>query len=343
MFRLTGGLGGLTDTLAQPLEVLRDAVLNGRRRRGSASHRLFGVVDDFLDRLPTDGACGFLKATRGITLTGGQRLSSQLVKLLLELLHALSQLVLVGGQLPHLIRAFGPLLPVHRLHTRRNLTLLTREVVGATLGVFRRLLRLLGTALLKQPLRLLEPLGRLTCLRPTITAVGRSLTHRVGRVLKTTCCVSEVLPLFALTLGFAAELLELARGLLDFISQRTLAGRTRSAALLAAQPRRLFGLLQLTTRQLSQAIRDFIHFLRLTLLLRALLHLVLVGHTVQFELEEIGQLRGAPATTAASPTTTAASAALLHLEVVQLLGFLQRLQCALFSRQRFSGAQRRQR
>ena len=200
---------------------------------------------------------------------------------------------------------------------------------------------MLRPALLEQPLGLLEPFGRLARLRATVTAIGRRLPHRVGRFLQPSRRVRQILPLFTLSLGFAAQLFELPRRTLHFISQGALSGPAPRCSLLPSHPRRLLGLLQLPARKLAQPVGHFVHFLAGALLLRLLLHLVLIRHAIQFELEQISQFGcGATSTaTTAAPTATA----LLHLELVQLFGLLQELQGSLFGAKRVLGFLRGQR
>src|SRR5690606_30221670 len=110
----------------------------------------------------------------------------------------------------------------HRLYAGRDVALLAYQVISAPHGVFRVLLGLFGPALFEQALRLLQAVGGLPRLCPTVGAVGRGLPHGVGRLLETPRGVGQVLPLLALSLGLAAQLLELPRGPFDFLGQRAL-------------------------------------------------------------------------------------------------------------------------
>lgn len=177
------------------------------------------------------------------------------------MLDALTKLILVFDEAGHAALAFGTLLPVHGLNVRRDLTLLAGKFVGAPRRILGRLLRLLRTALVEQPLRLLQTLGGLTRLRPAIGAVGRRLPHRIRRVLQPAGRIRQILTLLSLPFGFTSKLFELARGLFDFIGQRALPGGSGRAALLSTQTGGLLGLFELAPRQFPQAVRQLVHFL----------------------------------------------------------------------------------
>src|SRR5690606_38777538 len=151
------------------------------------------------------------------------------------------------------------------------------------------LLRLTGAALLEQPLSLLQSLGRLAGLRTAIAAVGRGLPHRIGGLLKPARRVCQILPLLSLALGLTPQLVELPRGLLGLVGQCPLAGRSTTAALLALlQALGLRGGLELPACEVAQPVGHLVDLRIGALLPGALLELVLVGHAVEFELEEVG-------------------------------------------------------
>ncbi len=187
--------------------------------------------------------------------------------------------------------------------------------------------------------RLLQPLRRLVGQRTAILPIGRRLPHVVRRFLQPTGRVLQVLARLSLPLGFAGQLLELPRRALGFIRQLTLARSAALATLLQAPglPLLLLGLLQLPARQLTQLLGKLVHLLLLlsallAALLGALLRLVLIRVAVLLELEQIGQLFGHRSATATAPAATAA-ALLADFKLVELLGLLQELQCAVLRRQ----------
>ena len=92
------------------------------------------------------------------------------------------------------------------------------------------------------------------------------------------------------------------------------------------------GFLFLPARQLLQLLGELVDLLVGLLLRRLLAHLVLVGHAVHFELEQIGEI----AVLLLAAATAAAALLLpdLHLGLVLLLGLLQELQRLLLGRQR---------
>ena len=126
------------------------------------------------------------------------------------------------------------------------------------------------------------------------------------------------------------------RGLFRFVGERALPGARiprRALARLRHAPLPLH-LLLLPPRELLQLLDQLIDLLVLPLLLGALLHLVLVRQLVELQLEQIGEVLGHLALSAA-----AAPAALLlrHLQLVLLFGLLQQLEGALLGRQRRIG------
>ena len=98
-------------------------------------------------------------------------------------------------------------------------------------------------------------------------------------------------------------------------------------------PSLALGFLFLPPRQLLQLLEQFVDLLVGLLLLRALRGLVLVGHLVELELEEVSQVLG-HGTAAATAAPAALLAAHLHLRLVLFLGVLQNLQRLLFRLER---------
>ena len=135
----------------------------------------------------------------------------------------------------------------------------------------------------------------------------------------------------------ARELLQPAGRFVGLVGEIALLLSAASAARLLL-PRRgpatlPFGFLFLAPRELLQLLQHLVD-LPIGLFGRRLLaRLVLVGHLVQFHLEQVGQVLGH-----LSAATTAAAALLLaldlHLHLVQLFGLLQERQRALLRRQR---------
>ncbi len=167
---------------------------------------------------------------------------------------------------------------------------------------------------------------------------GRAL-HRVGRLLH-------------LAGGLAARSgrfcsrdsrLELARRFLGLLRQRALqiaAARVRRR-LAAGQLPLPLQLLLLPPRQLAQLLGQLVDLLIGVLLHRLLVGLVLVGHLVQFELEQVGQILGNRAG-AATAATAAGVAVGLHLQLVFFFGLLQELERLVLRRQRRFGLLRLQ-
>ena len=173
------------------------------------------------------------------------------------------------------------------------------------------------------------------CLRAAVAvAVRRRLAGRVRGFLKATRGIRQVLPLLALTLLLAPQLLELARGFLEFVRERPLRIPGRGATLLLTASCLLLGLLQLSSRELLQPFRKLVNLLRLRLLLRSLLCFVLVRLAIELQLEQVRELFSHLLATAAPAAATLLLLA-AHFELVRLLGILQVLERALFGRERF--------
>ena len=231
--------------------------------------------------------------------------------------------------------ARGALGPFHALHFGGDLLLLVGERLGLTHRVLHIAFAATGLVLLQPLLRLLDLVERRRRLCARVArSVRRRLLHRVGRVLQLARCVGEVLPLL-----LAGELLEPSRRFLHFLRELSLRVAATAAARLLAGGRQALlplGFLLLTPRQLLQLLGELVDLLVGALLLGALLHLVLVGELVEFELEQVGEVLGHLVLSAAA---TAATALLRDLHFVLLLGILQQLQRPLLGRQRFLGLQ----
>ena len=157
---------------------------------------------------------------------------------------------------------------------------------------------------------------------------GRRLPHLVGCLAKLPRGVAELGPVL-----LARQLLETSRRFFDLFGERSLLVAAAAALLAGLRPPSLpLGFLLLAPRQLLQLLEQLVELLVGLLLLRALRRLVLVGHLVELELEQVGQVLGHRAL----PTATAATllAAHLHLRLVLFFGLLQDLQRLLLGLER---------
>ena len=192
--------------------------------------------------------------------------------------------------------------------------------------------RRLGPAQLA--LHLFEPLGRGGRLsgRARVVAAGGGPAHRVGGLLHLPRRRGEIGPVL-----LTRQLFELPRRLLGLLGQRAL--------LIAAAARRLTGrasalpleFLLLAPGQFLQLLGQGIDLLLGLAALGPRRRLVLVGHLVHLELEQVGQVfRDRSGLPAAAPAARLAAG--LHLHLVLFFGLLQILQRLLLRRHRALGA-----
>ena len=303
------------------------SLTSGPCRPARICDRVYRIVSR--SRLSRIAARGVRQLARGVGIAL-PHVRRGLIELVLERRRLRLERLLAIAELLDLVDAVLGGGAFEALHALGNLLLIARHLLGLTLRVgdvtrAARALRLLQLAL-----RVLQPLqrgGRLR--RAHLAAVGRRLPHLVGRLAHPSRGIHQIGAVL-----FARQLLEPPRRFLDLIGQLPLAARRRPPRLLpGCALAQALGLLLLPAGQLLQLLRELVDLLIRLLLLGALRGLVLVGHLVHLELEQVGQILGH----LALPTAAATAAALaLHadLDFVLLLGFLQDLQRLLLERDR---------
>ena len=318
---------GIADFLLQRVEIRSDRLFHPARvLRGRATERVLRVADHLADFLVADASGGFVQLARRLALIA-TRLVGQFFELLLQIGHFRVHRVLALGEL---LRA--RLTPVTRLleavDVRRDVFLFFRELFRLTQGVLNVAVapaRLVAFELLLHVAQLVQRVGRLGAAVPR--SVRRRATHGVRGLLHAPHRIAKLLALLV-----ARQLLQLARSLFELVGDRPLVGARVPRRILARLREAALALdfLLLPARELLQFLHELVDLVIAGLLHRPLLHLVLIGKLVQLELEQIGEVLGHLALTAAP------AAAVLHrdLHLVLLLRVLQQLQRALLGRQR---------
>jgi hypothetical protein len=189
----------------------------------------------------------------------------------------------------------------------------------------------LRTALLpslQTPLRLAQPVEtRSRFSRRVLVAACRGTPHGIGRLTQLPGGVEQFR-----SLTFSGQLFETPCRLFDLVGQRslTLCAAASASLLKSTTPCLTGGFLLLSACQLSQPLGQLVNLLVHVLLVGPTARLVLVGHLVQFELEEIRKIIcNGTGPASATPTLLATD---LHLHLVLFFGLLQVLQSALFGR-----------
>ena len=266
LLRLVGRVGRRRDALLEPVEIRPDLVLDRLRALRRACHRLLRVVDLFLDHLLADRAGGFLQLARRVALVVRDAPAGRDCRAAARARRR--RCAARPSAAPAAAAARSRCRPAaccgRGCTPLGDVALLLRELAPPRCSASFAVLpaRCAAWFCWSRLLRFLQLLRRLLRLRAAVAAaVGRRLAHRVRRLLQPPRGVGQILALLTLPLGFAPQLLELPRRLLDFVGQRALPGAAARPPCCPRACRCCSRLLQLPPRQLLQLVGQLVDLL----------------------------------------------------------------------------------